>query len=443
MSIQISTTSKHDITTGQFSFSDKTTNVIHRYPFATVESLIIPRNHVKPEDTVEKIGKMFLSHSHLQSIPVVHKKMPVGIVHRYQLMDIYLSAYGRDLHGRKPILQFMDSNPIVIEDDLPIETASKYITQNMQLQYAASQDFIITHQGKYQGVGMVMDLLKKITDLQIEAYNEALAQKVEELEKRTSELSVANMKAQAASEQARAANQVKSRFLANMSHELRTPINVILGYSEILQEEAEDIGQSFCLDDLQKIHKAGQHLLSMVSDILEATKIAAENIGLELSEFVFSDMLQEVTDTLKPMITDSNNTLNVECEYFATMFADIGKVRHCLYNLLTNASKFSKDCEILLFATREIDDSKKEWIIFGVKDQGIGMSPEQVSNLFSAFTQVDNSATRKHDGAGLGLSIVKQFCEMMGGSISVTSELNKGSQFIVRLPRYVESCIEC
>lgn len=436
MSIQVDTTAKQDIT-GQFSFpNNEKASVIHRYPLATVESLIIPRTHVKPEHTVEKVGKMFLAHPHLQSIPVVHKKTPVGIVHRYQLMDIYLSAYGRDLHGRKPILQFMDSNPVVIEDDLPVEAASKLVTQNMQ--FAASQDFIITHQGKYQGIGMVMDLLKKITNLQIEAYNQALAQKVDELEKRTSELSIANMQAQAANEQARAANEVKSRFLANMSHELRTPINAILGYSEILQEEAEDMGQDFCQDDLLKIQKAGRHLLSMVSDILEATKMSAEHTELELTNFGFSDMLQEVADTLKPVIMDSNNTLNIECEYFGTMYSDVAKVRHCLYNLLTNAAKFSNDSEILLFATHELDENKKEWIIFGVKDQGIGMSPEQINNLFCAFNQLDNSATRKHDGAGLGLTIVKQFCEMMGGTISVSSELNKGSQFIVRLPRYAK-----
>jgi signal transduction histidine kinase len=332
----------------------------------------------------------------------------------------------------------MDSNPVVIEDGLSVEAASKFITQNMQ--FAASQDFIITHQGKYQGVGMVMDLLKKITNLQIEAYNKALAQKVDELEKRTSELSVANMQAQAANEQARVANQVKTRFLANMSHELRTPINAILGYSEILEEEANDIGQDFCIDDLQKIQKASRHLLSMVSDILEATKMASENIDLDLSHFSFSDMLQEVADTLKPVIADSHNSLNIECEYFGTMYADLPKVRHCLYNLLTNAAKFSKDNEILLFATHEIEN-EKEWVIFGVKDHGVGMSPEQIDNLFTAFNQLDNSTTRNHDGTGLGLTIVKQFCEMMGGSISVSGELNQGSQFIVRLPRQVEQPI--
>jgi len=252
-----------------------------------------------------------------------------------------------------------------------------------------------------------------------------------------SELSVANMQAEAANEQARVANQVKTRFLANMSHELRTPINAIVGYSEILQEEAEEIEQDFCINDLQKIQKAGRHLLSMVSDILEATKMASENIDLDLSSFSFSDMLQEVAETLRPVIADANNSLDIECEYFGTMYTDLPKVRHCLYNLLTNAAKFSKNSEIILFATHEIEHDK-EWVIFGIKDNGIGMSPEQVDGLFSAFNQLDNSATRNYDGAGLGLTIVKQFCEMMGGSISVHSELNQGSQFIVRLPRHIE-----
>jgi signal transduction histidine kinase len=398
---------------------------------ATMADLIVERTFVPPEYSLEAVGKLFIAHAELHSLPVVRDQYPVGIVHRYQLMDIYLSSYGRDLHGRKPIMRFMDDNPLIIESHLPIETASQYITN--QMQHPIAQDFIIVTQGVYRGMGTVMDLLRKITDIKTQRYNQALTEKVQQLEQRTAELTLTTMKAEAATEQALAANHAKSRFLANMSHELRTPINAILGYSELLLEEAEEEDNAAMQKDLGHIVRAGKHLLNLISDILDISKIEAGKVELSLAHFSFMDLLQEVATTIQPVLQANNNTLTIKCDYYDSLYADQMKVRQCLFNLLSNANKFSSNSEILLFAVPE-KNQKKEWILFGVRDQGIGMSQSQLTHLFEAFTQADNSATRRHDGAGLGLTITRHFCELMGGFISVESEEGKGSTFIIRLP---------
>jgi signal transduction histidine kinase len=409
----------------------------NQYTIEMVSTLTTARRFVKPKQTVEQVAKLFLADHELQSLAVVHHNMPVGIVYRYQIMDIFLSQYGRDLHGKKPIMVFMDRDPLIVEHDLPVEEASQYITQNMPV--PSVQDFIITNKGRYHGMGTVLDLLENITSLKIREYNQALAQKVQQLQQRTTELGMANLKAQAATEEARAANQAKSRFLANMSHELRTPINAILGYCELLQEEAEDFGSDHCFNDLEKIQQASKHLLGLVSDILDVSKIEAGKMELCLETFDFNNLVQEVANAMQPIIAENKNTLLIECDYYGTIHSDQMKIRQCLFNLLSNAAKFSKDDQILLFATREEIGTGRDKLIFGVRDHGIGMNQEQINKLFEAFTQADSSTTRQYGGTGLGLTITKQFCELMGGTISVESHPQKGSTFIVRLPAICEA----
>ncbi|MCV6637636.1 response regulator [Candidatus Albibeggiatoa sp. nov. NOAA] len=242
---------------------------------------------------------------------------------------------------------------------------------------------------------------------------------------------------QAAIEQAELSNRSKSQFLANMSHELRTPLNAVIGYSEMLQEEAEDLGQTNYLPDLKKIHGAGKHLLALINDILDLSKIEAGKMDLYLETFNINDMISDVITTIQPLIDKNHNHLEVHCvDDLGTMHADLTKVRQNLFNLLSNASKFTKNGNVALYITRETTGGN-DWVVFRICDSGIGMSPEQQEKIFSAFIQADASTTRQFGGTGLGLAITKKFCEMMGGQIKVESQEGIGSTFMIRLPATV------
>jgi signal transduction histidine kinase len=268
---------------------------------------------------------------------------------------------------------------------------------------------------------------------------------------RTQDLSLANAelqtniiereKAQAqlrtAKDEAEEANRTKSQFLASMSHELRTPMNAIIGYSEMLIEEVEDLGQDELAPDLQKIRGAGKHLLTLINDILDLSKIEAGKMDLYLETFDVAGMVNEVTNTIAPLVEKNANTLRVQSdENVGSMHADLTKVRQSLFNLLSNASKFTESGTIDLHAERTTHDSA-EWIRFQVRDTGIGMNEEQLNKLFQAFTQADASTTRKYGGTGLGLAITRHFCEMMGGSITVESREGQGTTFTIELPAQV------
>ena len=239
-------------------------------------------------------------------------------------------------------------------------------------------------------------------------------------------------------DQAEVANKSKSQFLANMSHELRTPLNAIIGYSEMLQEDAEDLEALDFIPDLQKTQQAAKHLLSLINDILDLSKIEAGRMELYIESFEISLLIKEVVDTIHPLIEKNGNLLKIDCpQDIGSIDADLTKVRQSLLNLLSNASKFTKQGIIILKIHPYLKYSLP-WISFQVSDSGIGMTPKQIEKLFQAFTQADASTTRKYGGTGLGLTITKEFCQMMGGDISVKSELGKGSTFAINLPRYVE-----
>jgi signal transduction histidine kinase/CheY-like chemotaxis protein len=238
-------------------------------------------------------------------------------------------------------------------------------------------------------------------------------------------------------EAAEAANHAKSTFLASMSHELRTPLNAIIGYSEMLQEEAEELGQKDFTPDLQKIHAAGQHLLALINDILDLSKIEAGKMDLFLETFDISTMIQDVVTTIQPLVEKNANTLAIHgASDRGTMRADLTKVRQSLFNLLSNACKFTAQGTITLAVSRETVDGAA-WLAFRVSDTGIGMTPEQMGKLFQAFAQADASTTRQYGGTGLGLAITQRFCQMMGGDITVESTLGQGATFTIQLPAEV------
>jgi signal transduction histidine kinase len=235
------------------------------------------------------------------------------------------------------------------------------------------------------------------------------------------------------------ASRHKSAFLANMSHELRTPLNAIIGYSEMLQEEAEDLDQETLIPDLQKVNAAGKHLLGLINDILDLSKIEAGRMDLFVESFEVGQLVRDVEAIVQPLMDKNTNTLVVACPDDAgSMQADLTKVRQTLFNLLSNAAKFTDHGTISLTVQRESDD----WISFAVSDTGIGMTEEQLGRLFEAFAQAEASTRSKYGGTGLGLAISRHFARMMGGELTVESAYGEGSTFTVRLPVAVQDLTE-
>ena len=227
------------------------------------------------------------------------------------------------------------------------------------------------------------------------------------------------------------ANQHKSQFLANMSHELRTPLNAIIGYSEILQEDAADTDNKAAADDLQKIESAGRHLLGLINDILDLSKIEAGKMDVFIEPVDIQALIKEVLSIVKPLADKSGNAIAVNCPADIGSFrSDQTKIKQCLLNLMSNANKFMSKGTLTLTVAREHNSA----VCFRVSDTGVGMTPEQLGRLFQAFSQADASTTKRFGGTGLGLAITKHFCTMLGGDVTVESTPGKGSTFIIRLP---------
>ena len=252
-----------------------------------------------------------------------------------------------------------------------------------------------------------------------------LAQKIA-LEGKSAELEQAR-------EAADIANHSKSVFLANMSHELRTPLNAIIGYSELLAEEAGDKGQVELIPDLEKIHVAGKHLLGLINDVLDLSKIEAGKMELSLETVQVSALLEGVVNTTAPLVRKNGNRLVLDVEGPGTMHTDATKLRQMLFNLLSNASKFTENGCIFLRAHRERVESR-DWSVFVVQDTGIGITPAQQAKLFQPFAQADASTQQKYGGTGLGLALTRRFAELLGGDIQMQSAAGQGTTFTVRIP---------
>jgi len=214
-------------------------------------------------------------------------------------------------------------------------------------------------------------------------------------------------------------------------------MNAIIGYSEMLQEEAEDIGQKTLIPDLQKINTAGQHLLDVINDILDLSKIEAGMLELYLETFDINEIVQNMVSTGEPLIKSKSITLRVNCPAgLGSMHADLTKVRQCLFNLISNAAKFTEKGTISIDVNRERIEGTDR-VVFSVSDTGIGMTRNQMERLFEPFSQADASTNHKYGGTGLGLAITKRFCKMMGGEINVESECGVGTTFTMWLPAHV------
>jgi signal transduction histidine kinase len=232
------------------------------------------------------------------------------------------------------------------------------------------------------------------------------------------------------------ASEHKSQFLANMSHELRTPLNAIIGVSEMLREDAEALSQD--TEPLDRVLGAGRHLLALINDILDLSKIEAGRMELALSSFPLAPLVAEVVKTIEPLAAKNSNKVTVHCnDAIGTMHADQMRLRQALLNLMSNANKFTERGAITIDA-HERKENGRDWIMLAVADTGIGMTPEQMGKLFQEFSQASSTTASKYGGTGLGLTISRRFCQMMGGDITVESEVGRGSTFTIRLPRIVD-----
>ena len=238
----------------------------------------------------------------------------------------------------------------------------------------------------------------------------------------------------AAREAAESANRAKSQFLANMSHELRTPLSAVIGYSEMIEEELEDSGDSHLLGDVRKIQSNARHLLGLINDVLDLSKIEADRMTTFAEDFAVAELVRDVAATVETLVRQKGNTLDIELgpdtdAVGGAMHTDQVKLRQCLFNLFSNAAKFTEAGRITLRVTRA--DAE---MVFSVSDTGIGMTEEQVARLFERFTQADASTTRRFGGTGLGLAITRAFCRLLGGDVSVTSRIGQGSTFTIHIP---------
>ncbi|MGD8566988.1 MAG: ATP-binding protein [Gammaproteobacteria bacterium] len=242
-----------------------------------------------------------------------------------------------------------------------------------------------------------------------------------------------------AKETAEAANKTKSSFLANMSHELRTPLNAILGYNQLIRDELREDGRVQYLDDLDKVDMAGRHLLSLINDVLDLSKIEAGKMEVYLEQFTLKPLIDEIQTTVMPLMEKNHNVFQLEFDNdISTIYADLTKVRQILFNLLSNASKFTQNGDIRLSVASQKSGINSS-IRFTIKDTGIGMNREQLNKLFVSFAQADSSTQKNYGGTGLGLAITHRLCQLMRGSISVDSVPGVGSTFTVLLPTTITS----
>jgi two-component system sensor histidine kinase/response regulator len=288
----------------------------------------------------------------------------------------------------------------------------------------------------FEDVFLFVSCRRSVADMKDTALRTAALEHAE----RESSLTAAQLRI--TQQQAESATRAKSDFLASMSHELRTPLNAIILYSELLQEEARDHQQAGTMKDLERIHSAGNHLLGLINGILDLSKIEAGKMTLALEQFDVRAVVTDLASTVAPLVQKNANTLVVHCpDDVGPIHSDLLRTRQILLNLLGNAAKFTRQGTITLEVARRIEGEAVN-VVFVVTDTGVGMTEDQQRKIFEPFTQADVRTTRKYGGSGLGLAIVARFCSLMGGRVSVESQLGRGSQFTVVLPVDVAAVVD-
>ncbi len=399
------------LTAGVSNAGPATAGVLAR----TVEPLTV-------HTTCEAARDRFAGDATLFALPVVDdQQTPVGMLSRFRFLERLATRFGHALSTHRTVLHYMDP-AVVVDEATPVST----LGESLGAGESVYEGFIVTKDGRYAGVGTGAALLRALSARLVDRTRTL---ELEILEHRQTENQL--IVAKAAAEEASVA---KSAFLANMSHELRTPLNAIIGYSEMLIEDLQERGDSAWLADLGKIVSAGRHLLSLVTGVLDLSKIEAGRMELHVEHVDIGAVIQRAVDTSQSLASARDNTLTVSgAADLGVAALDQTKVLQVLLNLIGNACKFTNQGRVHVEAQRETT-ADGEWIRIAVTDTGIGMTPDQTARIFREFTQADVSTTRRYGGTGLGLAISQRLCHLMGGTLTVDSRLGHGSTFVVRVP---------
>ena len=369
--------------------------------------------HVSDATAGSEVARLFEQDHTLPGIIVIGKRGFRGLVPRNQFFQRLGRPFGIEVYSSRSITAFLDSLPIP-----PLQIPPETTIQNATILCLARpveyiyDPFVVSAKDQPPRMIDFLALILKQTELLTSAQIEAHAQRAAAI----------------------SASNAKSDFLANMSHELRTPLTAIIGYGEILVEDVKTHQLGEAIPRLESIVKAGVHLLEMINGILDLAKIEARKMDLFLTTFSLPEFLHELTGIVRPLTKKNDNTFNVTADpTIREMHSDEAKLRQSLTNLLGNAAKFTHQGRVDLRIQKEAGVGG-DWIIFEVADSGIGMDATQMSRLFEAFYQADSSISRRYGGTGLGLSLTKQFCEMLGGQLTVQSVVNQGTTFTMKVP---------
>ncbi len=366
---------------------------------------------------------MFVANPDLTALAVVaDDHRPLGLVTRSEFFTRLAGAWGRQLYERRSIQTLMNANPPLIVATAPLLEVTRALNLSQQDAF-----IVIDEEGRYVGVGDGLVLVSAMLAAQ-EAQAALLEARIEE---RTSALKDATARAEAA-------NAAKSQFIANMSHELRTPLNAVIGYSEILREEAQDEDRPRAVADLDRVLKAAHSLLRLINEVLDLSKIEAGCMTVEIHSVDLDELVRTAADTVRPAIEANGNRLILEKGSLGEALTDGFRLRQALLNLLSNAAKFTKEGVVVLRADRR-PGKHGDQIVFEVADTGIGIAPDKLDQIFEPFVQADASTTRKYGGSGLGLAITRKLMRLLGGDVTAKSKPG-GSTFRIEVPlRAVET----
>ena len=383
----------------------------------------------------DNFSKMQLSEDERELLDEINEAMALAYVAQIESIDA--SIYGGKRITKKVLDKTFNTQKFFIEKVEKMvmlqKQASKKAVMDAEQSYSEAQSSVYILGGSSLLFGLFVAIfIIRLTESQTRDVNNAILE-IEEshhlleerVHQRTKELSEAR-------DEALISNKTKDEFLATMSHELRTPLNIILGYSELLAEIADDEGHKNLVSDLNKIENAAKHQLTLINSLLDISKIEDGKLEMHAIDFDVEALIKEIEASAKPLASEKNNVFDVKCmPGIGMMYSDNVRIRQILLNLISNAAKFTKDGTITLNVSKDL---KSEEIKFEIKDTGIGISEKYIDDIFSKFTQQDSSTTRKYGGSGLGLSISKKFSKKLHGDIVVNSEEGKGSVFTLILP---------